>query len=468
MSTIFVTKLVIETTSPLAINNGGRETGFDTELARDCNGLPYIPATAIAGVWRHHIADSCGDVMADKWLGSTEQAADVNISHGYCHNSKDTPVKGLVINDDLTTDPILNLLLEERPHHRERVSINDRGVALEHGKFDQLMLPSGVRFSITLHWQNSPRQDGETLSESEWLSLLSLWQKRRFCFGSNTRNGLGQFTIVRANHRCFDLTQGPKIGLACQQFIHDSRISVSKLPFTAIQERPFASLPLQALDNWRCGSGTEQLSKKTSERSVAIITYSEPKIHWKNNQASLSSPQPVLCGSSIKGILRHRMAFHLRRFNQQWSETLADSDHATWQQSPPELEQLFGRISDQQDSLAGSLYVDDACIEYSHTVLRTHNSIDRFTGGVRQGALYSEELLFQPRFTLALWLDNNIDLSDSVKFALQATLEDLQNGLLPMGAGSGRGTSLVQADTHKPWQVDLPLIAMTETQEAEQ
>ncbi|MFA0704086.1 RAMP superfamily CRISPR-associated protein, partial [Vibrio sp. 10N.222.48.A8] len=55
-------------------------------------------------------------------------------------------------------------------------------------------------------------------------------------------------------------------------------------------------------------------------------------------------------------------------------------------------------------SVAGSLWVEDADIEYEHIVIRHHNSIDRFTGGVRKGALYSEELLYQPRFTISMYL----------------------------------------------------------------
>ena len=53
MNLIQQTRLVIETQTPMAINSGLREVGFDSQLARDANGLPYIPGTSIAGVWRN-------------------------------------------------------------------------------------------------------------------------------------------------------------------------------------------------------------------------------------------------------------------------------------------------------------------------------------------------------------------------------------------------------------------------------
>ena len=95
-------------------------------------------------------------------------------------------------------------------------------------------------------------------------------------------------------------------------------------------------------------------------------------------------------------------------------------------------------------------------------MIRHHNSIDRFTGGVRKGALYSEELLYQPSFSLKLWLTTGAKLSPAMHKALEDTFNDLKVGLLPMGAGSGRGTSLVMHDTAQKWLVNGDLI---ETQE---
>lgn len=463
MKHIFLTRLVIETTSPMAINTGNRESGFDTQLARDANGLPFIPATSIAGVWSHLGRDTFGRELIKKWFGSTEQSASLTISNATIHDSNNKPVTPLTPKTTLMADPILNLLLQNRPLHRERVALNDRGVAKDTAKFDQLLLPKGVRFSITLRWSDKERQDNLKFTQPEWFELLSLWQDPRFAFGASTRNGLGQIKVTACENHDIDLSQGPKSGHTLQQLLSSQPIENQLPEQTKSNSILLAHLPLQAIDNWRCGTGTQLLQKNAAESdedNINIISYSEPAIQWpKNDHAKISQPQAVLCGSSIKGILAHRIAYHLRKHQGVWAEDMDNANHDTWQTRPDALKALLGIAADKpEDSLAGSLYIPDVNINYEHTVMRQHNSIDRFTGGVRQGALYSEELLYQPSFTVSIWCRKDLELNSELYAALNDTLNDLQSGFLPMGAGSGRGSSLVLPKVGEQWQVNLDKI----------
>ena len=68
MTKMFLNRYIIETTSPMAINSGRRETGFDTQLARDANDLPYIPATSFTGVWRHLTQSLLGEKQVKQWF----------------------------------------------------------------------------------------------------------------------------------------------------------------------------------------------------------------------------------------------------------------------------------------------------------------------------------------------------------------------------------------------------------------
>ncbi|TKF93223.1 hypothetical protein FCV76_23670, partial [Vibrio sp. F13] len=156
----------------------------------------------------------------------------------------------------------------------------------------------------------------------------------------------------------------------------------------AVNRYPSWSISLKALDNWRCGRGVELLSKpnKSLNHSVNVITYSEPVVIWKGTQAEIIPFCPVVCGSSIKGMLAHRIAFHYRKHAKQWAETAGDAENEIWQKRPEALKALLGYADNDHDqSVAGSLWVEDADIEYEHIVIRHHNSIDRFTGGVRKG-----------------------------------------------------------------------------------
>ncbi|HAT7741027.1 TPA: hypothetical protein RQK93_003637 [Vibrio vulnificus] len=463
MSKVNVANLVIETVSPLAITSGLREAAFDTALVRDCNGLPMIPATSIAGVWSHLVEKYFGREIREYWFGRASEGNDdycrsrFVISHGVLHDQHGQPVRGLVQPRVIDEDGVLKVCVQERPYHRERVAINDRGVAKPHAKFDQIVLPKGLRFSVQVRWE----QDGAE-------PLLALWNLRQMAFGSSTRNGLGQVKLVLSDLECFDLSEGAHIGTRIQHYCRHAPVPENNFLAQEVvgAEHLLAQLPLQALDNWRCGSGAELLgSHGRLEQQVSLITYSEPYWQWQNGQAVWQSAKAVLCGSSIKGILAHRISYHYRRHLQCWAEEISlEASPAQWEEKPAGLNHFFGYADehDHEKSLAGIFIVDDSELEYEHTALRYHNAIDRFTGGVRKGALYSEELLFKPRFTLRIWLAEPLSYLQSVrqfdpvfKLALESTLEDLKQGLLPFGAGSGRGACLVEQSAHEDWITNL-------------
>ncbi len=449
MTKIHLTRLVFETTSPMVISSGERETGFDNALARDANGLPYIPATAIAGVWRS-LATEQDAAMAVRWFGSLQQRSLLRLQPGFLHNSANQPVMGLHEPTALASDPLFSRLLTTSPHHRDRVAINDRGVAKDTAKFEQIMLPAGLRFSTSITWILTEESNSEA-QLTEWEQLLQLWADRRMAFGASTRNGLGQIKLIGLHEQLFDLAAGPSAAKALQQATRAVPTTLSKT-LAAASTALVADIPLQALDNWRCGSGSVLLGKPPKSGSVALISYSEPRVEWRQHQASWQPKSPVLCGSSIKGILAHRLAFHYRRHAGIFAEQMAEESHASWQKRPEALDMLLGLVGENhEEARAGLLYVDDSSIDVKteDTVLRTHNAIDRFTGGVMQGALFTEELLYQPKFSVRLWLRNTENLDATLKAALADTLQDLTEGLLPMGAGSGRGISLVALDSSR-------------------
>lgn len=449
MTKVHLTRLVLETTSPMVISSGERETGFDNALARDANGLPYIPATAIAGVWRS-LATQLDAAMAERWFGSLQQRSLLRLQPGFLHNSANKPVMGLQDPVALRAEPLFTRLLQPSPHHRDRVAINDRGVAKDTAKFEQIMLPAGLRFSTTIQWTLTDAADSAALL-TQWDQLLQLWADRRMAFGASTRNGLGQIKLVGLQEQLFDLAQGPSAAKALQLAARAVPTTLSKT-LAAASTALVADIPLQALDNWRCGSGSVLLGKAPKSGSVALISYSEPRVEWQQHQARWQTKSPVLCGSSIKGILAHRLAFHYRRHAGIFAEQMAEESHASWQKRPDALDTLLGLVGENhEDARAGLLYVDDSSIDVKaeDTVLRTHNAIDRFTGGVMQGALFTEELLYRPKFSVRLWLRKTDSLDATLKAALADTLRDLTEGLLPMGAGSGRGSSLVALDSSR-------------------
>lgn len=469
MMHIWLNRYIIETTAPLAINSGMRETGFDTQLARDANGLPYIPASSFTGVWRHLVEQQLGESVAKNWFGyitndekekdSLARAPKLSIHHGLLLDSQGKVVLRLIDQQQIAKDPLLSKLSDPRPHYRDHVRINDRGVAAVHAKYDQLLLPKGIRFCVDVRWQGTDDFAGE------WQKLEALLTHPHFALGSSTRNGLGRFKIIANANEKLVLQANAQAGKQLVSFANRTHLPTQNSMPKAMPS-PFAKLSVKALDAWRSGKGNRPVGKDVDGHTDSFV-YSEPYVQWTGNRALWQAEsQVILCGSSIKGILAHRIAFHYRRITEQFAEKL-EATHEQWQARPDELRQLLGDASQEESrQYAGKLVVEDVCVSNIKPFVRTHTSIDRFTGGVRKGALFSEEVLWQPGFTLILHLATGTKLSKPLKEALEATLTDLQLGLLPLGAGSGRGNSLVEQQAGQEWQIDWSQVELVEEEKS--
>jgi len=112
--------------------------------------------------------------------------------------------------------------------------------------------------------------------------------------------------------------------------------------------------------------------------------------------------------------------------------------------------QLFGSLS-----VAGRFNISDAYLSAEDQGLspeyRDGVAIDRFTGGAFNGALFSLEAQTAGRFETQITLEN-VTWWQVAWVGL--VLRDLQEGLLPIGAGSSRGLGRVKA-TLDGMQVDL-------------
>jgi hypothetical protein len=132
---------------------------------------------------------------------------------------------------------------------------------------------------------------------------------------------------------------------------------------------------------------------------------------------------------------------------------------------------VFGHVTGET-ARAGALVVEDGEVsghdDVRNTAYLMHTSIDRFTGGVRNHVLFSEEALYGGKLHFRLFLDRtrlekNLraekipDQSDRIREALKAALTDLAEGRLPLGAGMAKGhgyfKALLAANTvEKLWE----------------
>lgn len=462
-SVLHLARFVLEARTALSIGSGGADGVYDHPIVRDANGLPTIPGTSLAGVLRHLWINDLGLHSADALFGYQHrdqgEASRLEVAACALHDSQGRPVEGLLLpsvdRDRLQGDWLLSAAVKTRedPLFRDRVRLNHRGVAVKTGKFDRGLLAAGHRFSGEL------RLWSETQDDRDWRVLLGLLRDPRLRLGGTTRAGMGAMTLVKLHTGCFDLRKPADIA-AFQQLAPSLGATAG---LTACDP---ASLPVSGAatctleieliprDFWRIGQGNESLGR--SGKTPDLLPKLEPIVTWTPGRAAAGTRYALVPGSSVKGALAHRMAFHWNTLNGKFVDDPA-VDIKTWDKSEhcPGVREIFGFAKDRDTApgrsrnasgQVGHVLIDDAHIEITEQDRRQrvqamiHNSIDRFTGGVRNRMLFTEELLYQCPIPLRITLLPGIDRADATaRRALARAIRDLCEGRLALGAGVTKG-----------------------------
>ena len=144
----FLARFVIEAKTPLAVGSGEKDIITDALVATDVNGLPYIPGTAIAGVVRSMLKQK--GVNTDDFFGFQNgdkgEGSQIIFTEAKILNSKGDVMDGMKL--DACSDSLLEhyKALPIRQHAR----INEKGVTVKTGKFDEQVVFAGTRFCFEL------------------------------------------------------------------------------------------------------------------------------------------------------------------------------------------------------------------------------------------------------------------------------------------------------------------------------
>jgi len=449
-------RVTIEMTSPFLVGTGKPDLFYDSQFASTADRLPVLPGTSIAGVLRHAYAgdDSSSTGARVKAAfghqdGDAGAASSVEISFGHVHDKNDLPVK-FIGQPGIDTDPVLKEL--KAGLVRDHVRINSRGTVDDNGKFDAWMVPAGARFTfeIVVH-------DGKGINALQTMEeLISLLECDAIRLGGRTRRGLGEFRVVRARHASFDLTKSDSFD-AFLRLPRDLSQIVPEGILKHLDVHPAETphlitfkIELEPESWWLFGGGDpirDDHSRNDGEgnRAVDSVNAHEVRIEWDGNRAKVvggRESRDVAPGTSLKGALRHRVAFHARRLNKKWVNPDRVGEGP---ESEDAIADLFGSVADskrgEETGQTGRIWISDATIEMDSAGFLDHVSLDRFTQGARSGLLFNEAARFGGYLVFEGVLDsrNTEDLKSETKEALKAALEDLTMGQLAFGASSSRG-----------------------------
>jgi CRISPR/Cas system CSM-associated protein Csm3 (group 7 of RAMP superfamily) len=325
-----IARIKVECTTPLAIGSG--QSGLENErlIVRDANGLPFIPGTSLAGVIRHEMKNKISEESLQTLFGFQEwsEAQKKNIGQGsrvlfspgtLLYKDNETVLEGIQKLDD----PFISIYqnLPERDH----VRINDRGVAEEYAKFREQLVIKGSRFVFEMEFW----EDG---TESAcFQDLMNVIQHPAFRIGAGTRNGFGELKVVEIRHRTLDLTKkedllvylgkssslnadfpGEKIALNTSTSLGDKWIKYQ----VEIKPHSYFLFGSGDLEYERSREIIEENGEKKTKTSIKWWRSSPKKevsLDWSDGTATLKEEDKeafLIPGTSIKGALSHRTAFH--------------------------------------------------------------------------------------------------------------------------------------------------------------
>jgi hypothetical protein len=190
---------------------------------------------------------------------------------------------------------------------------------------------------------------------------------------------------------------------------------------------------------------------------------------WRPQATPDTPPRDRFDGSTWKGLLRHRVEYIARSLEQDacGDHRLADG---SWQCGSCDVCAAFG-----SPHHAGVLEFATTEVTAGATSTRHRTAIDRFTGGVRDGALFAETSQTDVRLTL----DVRTTAADRpvggaapwVARALLHAVRDFSDGLVGVGVGSGTGLGTLAASTvtlGPGWGALLPAAAVSPEKEGRQ
>ena len=448
---IYLSRFVIEFSTPVLISSGDTNFFSDTSFVTDANGLPTIPGTSIAGVLRSKILEEYGEVTAGYIFGKSDKKGDIqinegsklSISFGCIHNRNNSVVEGLLDISSIYNDSVLNLA-----YHgvlRDHVKITKKGVASSHGKFDEVLVSSGNRFTFEMFLSGTDKDI------NSWNQLKSILLSDSMRIGGRTRRGIGEFQVIEFRERCFNMQDNNDLS---DYLKYPPRLSVtwnggSVVTSNSITETYISTdnlsfiLSLKPEGFWMVGGGS-------GNEFADMTPIQESKVVWNSNHiANVKQCVYLVPASSIKGAISHRTSFYYNGILKQFADKGYDQD------TNEGIRQLFGFVDEnkkEDNKKAGNVYLSDLYLTDIQTKLVNHVSIDRFTGGAREGALYTEEPLYGGKdLVLKIQIINKNTISKDARKAFYYSILDLSEGKLPIGAGVNRGNGYFKT-TNADWK----------------
>lgn len=421
-----VARTVIEAKSPIAVGSGRKDMLTDSLVATDASGLPYIPATTVAGVLRHLIGEEKAKITFGK---SSQNKNEVTGSQIIFTDAM------LVGEDGKAVDGLQNIDRNAPflSHYftlpiRQHVRMSDKGTAetKNAGKFDEQVVYKGSRFCFEVELVST---EGGT---ETFKSILQQLAKPTFRLGGGTHCGLGEVEVVSCKGKVLDLKNDDDrnwYASKSSDLAKDWEGEEWLLEDNSQVDADTYLLTLKPDDFFLFGSGFGDDEADMTPVKELVVT-------WNEGLPSFSKQQTLIPATSVKGAVAHRVAYHYNKLK----EYYVGNDKAKAGSENDAVKALFG-YTEGKESQKGNVFFTDVFVTDAQEKVIPHVAIDRFTGGTIDGALFAEKTSYgnHKEIKLEVVCKHGEYGEQVILAALEEALKDICKGLLPLGGGVNRG-----------------------------
>jgi len=397
--TRYVAYITLEADTPLKVGSNASDFLQDSPVQKDWNNLPMILGTSIAGVLRKEFSTT----KADDIFGN-DNGSKVIFSNAVLLDEKNR------VNETLLLEKSLFLKIFDNLSIREHTVITAKGVS--DNKFDEEVVYKGTRFKFSI----------EVLDEKEiFQEILKKLKQSHIRFGGGSTKGFGKFKILEITTQKFTQDDYYNYGSSLNHQLEKTEDlkSINSTNYTIY------TLKIKPDDFFMFGSGFGDSDADATPVYEQIVDYKNQK---------LSNKMVLIPASSIKGAISHRTTFH---YNKIKGNTIEDGNGIEV------VKEIFGEVKNSKKDIKGSkgkILISDYFKDNKNEIKTfDHVSIDRFTGGAIDGALFQEKTIAQKdEWSIEILLEKkNID-SDSIT-AFEKSLDDICSGMLALGGATTKG-----------------------------
>lgn len=441
-------------TSAAHLCNGEGGERVDMPLLQDrLEGKPLLLGSSLAGGLRSYILDrldgyTTGEEPIAKDRRNTEDAARayrakelqiVSDLFGGARRDDEGGQSPLIVFDSLGIPP-----KNAASEIRDGVAIDSaQGLAEDHKKFDFEVLPAGTRFPLRFELVIVNEKNGDIVdhnfapvNESALVSLLASvlegFEHQDIPIGARRSRGLGACHVTSWRAVRFDL-QTKKGWLTWLGSEHEQPIPGSVPTKQSIHQALTAAWPELTLTDQADERKRVLIKVQLALQGGLLVRSPGTDPSAADATHLVSGGHPVLPGTGLAGALRGRA---LR---------IARSVHGDKQTAEKWVDQIFGprsvRTTGAVPLAASRLRVSETPLQKGKFLRPSRIKVDRFTGGVIDGALFDEEPLYGGEVEVTLEL-RNPQLGETGLVLL--LLKDLMTGDLPVGGTSSVGRGILR------------------------